>query len=220
MKSQDFQVFLSNSGKDRKFPPWTKKRKHPVDWVGFFVPPGYAIEECQTWVPEHYWPIERLVVWALSNDVARSDRFVLEAADAIAGWVPDSGHLQDALDASGSGITTPTEVVSLMRNTVNTSFPQAGFDSAKTARAVYKPPRSSQSIEVEMPLRAVAALVMASLVCEEANRGDMWYRMHENKGIRPKLGGCRMVEGIYLYRRFTKSTYNQISTILRAHVGP
>lgn len=213
-------MFLSNSGIDRKFPPWTKRHKHPVDWVGFFAPPKYSVEKCQTWVPEHYWPIERLVLWAKKYDRQRADKFVFKAADAIAGHVPDAGSLQQALGSPGSGITTPAEVVSLIRKLVDECFPEAKFEEVRTEATTYKSPGAPRPIKVKMPIRAVAALVTTSLVCEEANRGDMWYRTNVKKGTRIKLGGCRMVEGIYLYRRFTNSTYDQISTILRAHVGP
>lgn len=218
--AQNFQVFLSNSGTDRKFPPWTKRHRHPVDWVGFFVPPGHLIEECRTWVPEHYWAIERLIIWAQKNDPRRVDGLVFDAADTIAGYVPDAGSLQQVLDSPSPGVITPADVASLIRKIVDKYFPPTKFGGARTKAAAYKPPGAPRAIKVKMPLRAVAALVTASLVCEEANRGDMWYRTNVKKGTRIKLGGCRMVEGIYLYRRFTNSTYDQISTILRAHVGP
>ncbi|MFQ6061454.1 MAG: hypothetical protein ACE5KV_09240 [Thermoplasmata archaeon] len=63
------------------------------------------------------------------------------------------------------------------------------------------------------------------MACEEANRGDEWYinanRIRHKSGRfkgqlrQPRIGGCRMAYGVYLYRRFTNTSIKQIATMLR-----
>jgi hypothetical protein len=103
----------------------------------------------------------------------RADKLMFKAADTIAGHVPDAGSLQRSLDSPGPGVITPADVASLIRKLDDKHFPRTKFEGVRTKIATYKPPTALRPINVKMPLRAVAALVMASLVCEEANRGDM-----------------------------------------------
>ena len=216
--SMDFQVYFANSGREPKPVPWyPTTRTHSVDWVGFFVPPeGKGKEDnYRTWVPQHYWPITRLVQWARSSPQSvQADDFVHGIGELIAGKVPDSTSLQSAHEGRLPGVKTPHEVLLEIVQKVDKYFPKGDFDQVKTPQANYKPPDTSRSFTYEIPVRAIAALVGIALACEEANRGDVWFRTTYNRGT-PKIGGCRMAQGIYLYLRYTDATCDQVGTILR-----
>jgi len=216
LESSGHRAYLSNTGRERKKHPIKKTNFHAVDWVAFFVPPSYNIEDCRTWVPMHSWSIERLLQWSKAKgDWSRADAMVDEAIKSFAGKVPDSTSLQEAYEGRLPGAITPDIIVTEIRRTVDKQFPVTLFEGSVTPLAKYKNKFMTSSVEVHLPIRIVAALVCAAFACEEANRGDMWYRnFHKYKG-KPKIAGCLMAQGVYLYIRYTNASIDQIATVLR-----
>jgi hypothetical protein len=215
LESSNHRVYLSNSGQDRKAHPVKKTHLHTVDWVGFFVPPGYSINQCRTWVPMHSWSIERLIQWSKdTGDSYRTDGLVYHAVDCFAGKVPDSTSLQESYESRLKQVMKPDDIVAEIRRLVDKWFPASQFDSSVVPNAKYKNKFMKAPVEVRLPIRAVAALVCAAFACEEANRGDTWYRNFCKKG-KPKIAGCLMALGVYLYRRYTNAAIDQIATVLR-----
>jgi len=216
LESSGHRAYLSNTGRERKKHPVKKKNLHAVDWVAFFVPPSFKTEDCRTWVPMHSWSIERLLQWSrTTGDWARADGLVDEAIKSFAGKVPDSTSLQEAHEGKLKGTMTPDGIVAEIRRIADSQFPAVTYDGSVESLAKYKNKFMAGPVEVRLPIRVVAALVCAAFACEEANRGDMWYRnFYKYKG-KPKIAGCLMAEGVYLYRRYTNASIDQIATVLR-----
>lgn len=207
-----YRVYFSNLGEDFKKKPWSPSQRHSADWVGHFVPPGFSFEECKKWIPMHSWIIERLYQWAkMADRFDVLDSFVDEAVNTIAGNVPDSTTLQQVLDGAvlNKNIPHPDNLVELVNNLVLTHFPPERFTGMMVPETLFK------GVSVRPPVRVVATLLCISLVCEEANRGDEWYRKHYKPGTQIKMAGCRMAHGIYLYRRHSNASISQIATILK-----
>lgn len=216
LESSGYRIYLSNTGRDKKKHPVKKRNLHLVDWVAFFVPPSYNMKDCLTWVPMHSWSIERLIQWSkVTGDQKRPDGLVYEAIERFAGNVPDSTSLQEAYESRLKGVMKPNDIVAEIRRLVDKWFPVASFDKITTPEARYKNKFMDAPVKVRLPIRLVAALVCAAFACEEANRGDTWYRnFHKYKG-KPKIAGCLMAMGVYLYRRYTDASVDQIATVLR-----
>lgn len=219
-----YRVFLSNSGKDKKKHP-IENREHLVDWVGQFVPEGYAKEECSDWIPMHSWAVERLIRWGrVESKLGVVDDFMDEILEMTAGRIPDSSSLQLAFEGKINGVITPSQLVQDIKQVIEKHFPEHSYGRTLTPRAVFKK-KGIEPVPVDTPVRIVAALVCASMACEEANRGDEWYInfrkvRHKSGRLRgklrtPRIGGCRMAYGVYLYRRFTNTSIKQIATMLR-----
>lgn len=219
-----YSVFLSNSGKDIKKHP-IDNRGHLVDWVGQFVPKGYTQKECSDWIPMHSWAIERLVQWGRAERrLDLVDDFMDETLKMTAGRVPDSTSLQLAYEQKIDNVMTPSELVLEIQQVIEKHLPKNTYDGMLTPEARFKK-KDIDAVVVKTPVRIVAALICASMACEEANRGDEWYikskRIRHKSGrfkgkLRtPRIGGCRMAFGVYLYRRFTNTTIKQIATMLR-----
>ena len=219
LESRGCKVYLSNTGRDIKAHPVRKRYKHLVDWVAFFVPPHYRIEVCKTWVPMHSWSIERLIQWSkVTQDYERADGLVNEAIESFAGKVPDSTSLQQAYEGKLKGIITPDDVLIEIRRLVNKWFPATAYDQIVAPRCKYKNKYMAAPVDLRLPIRIVAALVCAAFACEEANRGDKWFRNYYNYKGKPKIAGCLMALGVYLYRRYTTASIEQIATVLRIPV--
>jgi len=216
LDSSGYRAFLSNRGQERKKPPLGKRKLHAVDWVAFFVPPKYDMKDCVSWVPMHSWSIERLIQWSkATQDWAPADGLVDEAIKSFAGNVPDSTSLQEAYEGRLRGVITPNEIVSKIRRLVEKSFPIARFNGSFALKAKYKNKKMPTPVEVSLPIRVVAALVCAAFACEEANRGDTWFRTFYKYKGKPTLAGCLMALGVYLYRRHSNASIDQIATVLR-----
>jgi hypothetical protein len=212
IEESQYSVYFSNLGEDLKEIPWSKGKKHLADWVGHFVPPGYSFEECKKWIPMHSWIIERLYQWAkVADTFSILDPFVDEAVNTIAGNVPDSTTLQEVLEGriSESTIPRPEDLVELVCRLVSVYFPAEKFTDMFVPEAFFK------GVLVRPPVRVTATLLCVSLVCEEANRGDEWYRRHYKPSTQVKRAGCRMAHGIYLYRRHSNASISQIATIFK-----
>lgn len=216
LMSSGHYVYLSNTGREKKKHPVKKKNLHLVDWVAFFVPSNYNMKDCLTWVPMHSWSIERLIQWSkVTKDWVQADGLVDEAIKNFAGKVPDSTSLQEAYEGRLHGVMTPNDILSEIRRLVDKWFPTAKFDGSLTPQSKYKNKFIASPVQVSLPIRVVAALVCAAFACEEANRGDTWYRKFHNYKGKPTLAGCFMAQGVYLYKRYTSASIDQIATVLR-----
>jgi hypothetical protein len=216
LESLGYRVYLSNSGREIKNHPVSKKQPHVVDWVGFFVPPNYDISQCKNWVPMHSWSIERLIQWSKdTGELSRSDGLIFEAIDHFMGKVPDSTSLQYSYEGKLRGVMTPDEIVEEVRQLVDKWFPPLQFNDKVAPKAKYKNKFLQTPIEICLPIRVVASLVCIAFACEEANRGDAWYIRFHKIAREPKIAGCLMALGVYLYRRYTNASINQIATVLR-----
>ncbi len=224
VEDSGYTIYLSNSGKDVKKHP-IDNRQHLVDWVGQFVPRGYTQEECSDWIPMHSWAIERLIQWGREErrlDIV--DDFMDEILTMTAGRVPDSSSLQLAHEGKVENVTTPGELVQEIEEVIEKHLPKGEFEGTPAPEARFKK-KDIEAIVVNTPVRIAAALICASMACEEANRGDEWYikakRIRHKSGRfkgklrEPRIGGCRMAYGVYLYRRFTNTRIKQIATMLR-----
>jgi hypothetical protein len=215
LESLGYRVYLSNTGRERKKHP-VKKDLHIVDWVAFFVPPDYSIDDCKTWVPMHSWSIERLIQWSKTTENRQlADGLVNEAIRSFAGKVPDSTSLQEAYEGRLKGVMKPDDIVAQIKRLVDKWFPVATFNEITAPQAKYKNKFMEAPVHVRLPVRVIAALVCAAFACEEANRGDMWYRNFRGYKGKPKIAGCLMALGVYLYRRYTNASIDQIATVLR-----
>jgi hypothetical protein len=216
LESSGYRVYLSNLGRDKKAHPVKKKHVHLVDWVGFFVPPNYDINQCKTWVPMHSWSIERLIQWSkVTGDVNRTDGLIYEAVDHFMGKVPDSTSLQDSYEGRLKEVMKPDDIVEEVRQLVNKWFPMSQFNGKLVPQAKYKNKFLEVPVEVCLPIRVVASLVCIAFACEEANRGDTWYINFYGCKAKPRIAGCLMALGVYLYRRYTHASIDQIATVLR-----
>jgi len=188
-----------------------KWQKHKRDWLARIIPPGSSREQFLTNAPSFYDLTDILIKWAKS-DVKKQERldgFFFDIIDKIPGEIPDSTSLQDALEKKETGIIKPEEIILQIQETVDKHFPPMQF------KGVFVENFKIKINHKRIPLRIIAALLQLAYICEEANRGDRWYKTRIGKPEDSRRAGCFMSAGHYLYRRYTKATSNQARMSLR-----
>lgn len=237
-----YEIVLSNLGKDRKPHPVHRSASHLADWVGHIVPPGKSLKDCLDWIPQHSWPVERLVQWSNAADKTDlADGFMKEALMRLAEHVPDSTSLE-ILVALGEGLSG-IHLAELIRSEFGRSsrgyrrllhlWPDSvpGLGLTGITETIIElrdkwfprrefegqtaPAASYKGNVLEMPIRAVAALACAALAGEEANRGDYWYREYLWQAGRAQRAGCRFTHALYVLRQHTPSSPRQLARILQ-----
>ena len=184
---------------------------HKKDWLARIIPPGSSREQFLTNAPSFYDLTDILIKWAKS-DVKKQERldgFFFDIIDKIPGEIPDSTSLQDALEKKETGIIKPEEIILQIQETVDKHFPPMQF------KGVFVENFKIKINHKRIPLRIIAALLQLAYICEEANRGDRWYKTRIGKPEDSRRAGCFMSAGHYLYRRYTKATSNQARMSLR-----
>jgi hypothetical protein len=226
VEDEDYKVFLANTGRDLKEHAAHHNKRYSADWIGQFVPSGYTQEQCAYWVPMHSWSFERMLLWAKagSDYLTRADSLVDNVVETFAGAVPDADSLQRALEGGRSqcgcreepaNLPHPDWIVETAKRMIDEFFPSKEFAGMKAPQAEYKNESMPEAIAVEVPMRVVSGLICCGLACEEANRADVWHRAAYRMKGKPKRAGCRFAQGVYLYRRYTQASIEQIATVLR-----
>lgn len=184
---------------------------HKKDWVARIIPPGSSREQFLTKPPSFRDLTDMLIEWTKS-DVKKQERldgFFFDIIDKIPGAIPDSTSLQDALEKKETGIVKPEEIILQVQETVDKHFPPTQFKEAFVENFKIKINHK------RIPLRIIAALLQLAYICEEANRGDRWYKTRIGKPEDSERAGCFMSAGHYLYRRYTKATSDQARMSLK-----
>ena len=198
----------------------TKKKlwpKHKADWIGRLIPPGYTREQCLTDAPAHFTIAEMLVKW-MGKDLtkrARMDAFVSDLLDGtpdvrIAESIPDATTLQEYLEGKAEGPESPKGVVEKIRRAVDKHFPESQFESTVLDGPTYR-----RRPLARIPIRIVAAMLVAAYAAEESNRGDAWYIRKHNVKSEPKRASAYMPSVYYLLRRHTGASEGQARMSLK-----
>ena len=185
---------------------------HKVDWLARIIPPGGIRASYLTNAPGFGDLTESLWLWA-KNDKSKIKRlsdFFFDCLENIPGKIPDATSLQNALEERDSEIMTPEMIILLTIELVDKHFPIKDFKNITTENI-----KIIKDWQGEIPIRLTAALLLLGYICEEANRGDSWYKKREGKEDEINYAGCFMSAGYYLYRRFTKATQKQIRMCLK-----
>jgi hypothetical protein len=185
---------------------------HKRDWLARIIPPGGTRDEYLTNAPGFGDLSESLIRWAGEDrkKIDRLDEFFFEAIDAIPGEIPDSTSLQKGFEGIEPNILSPQDIITMTLKTVNRYFPKNEFMAEETENI-----EIVAGITKKIPLRLVASLLFLGYVCEEANRGDRWYKTKNGTPESIMYAGCFMSAGYYLYRRFTKATPKQARMSLK-----
>lgn len=237
--SNGFCVWLSNLGTELMDHPSPRGRgdrarpeTHEADWVGEFSYPGHGQAHETPLVPAHGWCIERLVAWAApraedsgEEPRARSERvehFIIDLVTEFAGKLPDATSLQRQLSGPRHAIANPDDIRQSIMTIVRRHFSSEQREGSSTPPSSLPFARKDDSTRIEVPLSVAASIVASAFACEEINRGDTWWRRnsylfgigHSDSGVLPRVGGCWMPFGIYLYRTRSKATIPQISSMM------
>ncbi|MFW9890248.1 MAG: hypothetical protein ACFFER_18850 [Candidatus Thorarchaeota archaeon] len=212
-------------------------RYHPVDWVGYFIPPQVLLESLddstqkrilshdRLLVPMHGWLIERLLSWS-KLDKKRTDRvsqFMAQIEESIPGKISDATSLQEALQTHVLGSLTPQAIVSSAMESLDAVFPIEEYAGEFVPNCNFSSrPRKVDLDFIEpvfieiprFPVRAIAGLTFLAMVAEEANRGDAWFRQNYNLG-EPERAGAHFAYTIYILRREGRMSITQISKLLQ-----
>jgi hypothetical protein len=159
--------------------------------------------------PPHYKITEWLISWA-KNKMGESgflklDQFFNELLENVVGKIPDATTLQECVESNikDSRIPRPEKIVEMVRGLVDKHFPLEEFSDVAVG-------------ENKVPIRIAAALVAIAYVCEESNRGDLWwFNFHKPKYGKPKRGSAYMPFVYYLLRRHTNITPEQARMCLK-----
>lgn len=186
--------------------------QHKRDWLARIIPPGGLREEHLTNAPGFGDLSESLIRWAGTDQsrIKRLDSFFMESMDKIPGDIPDSTSLQNALEGIETNVMTPQQIISMTLEIVNRFFPQNDFQGVDVENI-----NIVTGIISRIPIRLVASLLLLGYVCEEANRGDRWYKTRNGAPETIAYAGCFMSAGYYLYRRYTKATPKQARMSLK-----
>lgn len=209
-----------------------RPRTHEADWVGEFSYPGFNPSHETPLVPAHGWCIERLVTWAepRAHEIGEERRaraelvehFIIDLVTEFAGKLPDATSLQRQLSAPRHAVASPDEVRRLVMTVVRRHFSTELHEGPSAPPSSLPFARKDEPTRIEVPLSVVAPLVATAFACEEINRGDTWWRMNSylfgigqsDSSVLPRVGGCWMPFGIYLYRSRSKATIPQISSMM------
>ncbi len=241
MEESDYQVVFSNLGRGRKRHPVHRSRDHLADWVGHLVTPSRTFQDSLDWIPEHSWPLERLIQWARENqEESLADGFVDDVLATFVEEVPDSTSLDlhtafpqvtqvelaqlvkahfgrssrgyekllEMLSEDIPGLWS-AQIVEAISHLRDEWFPAKQFEGQAPPVARYK------GLSLVVPIRVVAALVCTAFAGEESNRADHWYRTHLWESGQVKLAGCRFTHALYILRRHTQLTPQQLARMLQ-----
>lgn len=199
-----------------------RKAFHSKDWVGLLLPfarpPHHSFYiDLLLSLPERSAPKEMDVFEFYANkglkagEMDRVDGFMADLMRNVVGCMPDSTLLQDlgmgrVSPPPGCTLSGPEDLVKLVQDTVERHFPAAKFVGV-TVKGRYG------NRNLELPIRIVAAILMVAFICEEINRGDLFYA--KQYGKTPARGGCMMAFGLYLYIRNTNMPLQLIKKCIR-----
>lgn len=195
-----------------------KYADHTADWVSQLIPPGYTREDVEGMIETHRDIAYLLWDWAKGepNRLEVLDAFILEdAARKIPGKIPDATSLQDCLGESDKkDHPCPPDFLEWTRTSVNEHFPESEYQ--KVYLPGDKKEVDDETVEWDqLPIRVAAALYYLALICEEANRGDEWYKEYHGVDKRSVMAGAFMPVGFYLFLRYTGASKEKVNTILR-----
>ncbi len=188
------------------------KISHTKDWLGRVIPPGYGREQCLTDAPAHSVITEMLIKW-MGDDKdrrTRMDHFISDILEEVVGKIPDATTLQENLDGNMKGIMIPDDLVRLAHGLVDTHFPFEEFKDIELQGPNYKGKRLA-----DIPIRVVAALLVIAFICEESNRGDLWFCSRYRKPENSKYASAYMPSVYYFLRRYTKANEKQARMSLK-----
>ncbi len=211
MTSSILGVCTEHQAKKKMWP------KHTADWIGRLIPPGFTREQCLTDAPAHFTIMEILVQWMGKdqNRRARMDSFVSDLLDGpvevrIAESIPDSTSLQGYLELEATGQDSPQAIVEKIRNVVDLHFPASEFEGTLLEGPNYR----NRALK-QIPIRVVAAMLVAAYAAEEANRGDAWYVKKHQVKTEPKRASAYMPSVYYFLRRYTGASPTQARMSLK-----
>ncbi len=186
--------------------------KHSVDWVARIVAPRGTRGVHLTNSPGFGDLTESLWAWAAGNreNVARVTRFFNDCISQVPGKIPDATSLQDAYEGNAINILTPSSIISLAKKLIEKHFPKKNFQKITTKNNNIIKDRDNG-----IPIRLISTLLLLGYICEESNRGDLWYINRIKKSIQPRYAGCYMAAGHFLFRRHTNATPGQIRMSLK-----
>jgi hypothetical protein len=191
--------------------------KHTADWIGRLIPPGFTREQCLTDAPAHFTIMEILVQWMGKdqNRRARMDSFISDLLDGpsevrIAESIPDSTSLQEYLETGAMGEDAPQGIVEKIGRAVDLHFPASEFDGTLLEGPNYR----GRALKL-IPIRIVAAMLVAAYAAEEANRGDAWYVKKHQVKTEPKRASAYMPSVYYFLRRYTGASPAQARMSLK-----
>jgi len=190
--------------------------RHTVDWIGRLIPPGYTRAQCLTDAPPHWQITETLITWMNGHPdrVKLMDVFISDLLDGselgVVGNIPDATTLQANFATNQTGEESPNTIVDHIKELVEKHFPKTKFETVLIDAGTYR----DKSIN-GMPIRVAVALLVTAFVCEESNRGDLWFCKKYLDETKSKYASAYMSSVYYLLRRHTKATPTQAEVSLR-----
>lgn len=189
-----------------------KYMAHVVDWIARIIPPGGTRKAYLTNAPSFGDLTESLCSWAFgtAQRTERLTHFFESCMEKVPGEIPDATSLQAAFEGEIKDVLTPRDIVMLARDVVESHFPAGQFISKRTINR-----GRLKNVKRGVPIRLIASLLFLAYVCEESNRGDLWYK--KKLGMQSNAGnaGCYMAAGYFLYRRYTHASQRQIRMCLK-----
>lgn len=186
--------------------------RHKVDWMARIIPPKGTRTSYFMNIPGFGDLTESLWLWAKDDEdkIKRLSDFFFGCLDNVPGKIPDATSLQEALEGKIKNIITLDNIILLTQELVDKYFPADDFKDISIENI-----KIIKSWKGKIPIRLVASLLLLGYICEEANRGDSWFKKKNGMEDKIMYAGCFMSAGYYLYRRFTKATQKQIRMCLK-----
>lgn len=185
---------------------------HSVDWIARIIPPEGKRKDFLTNAPSFGDLTESLCSWALGSakNTERLTGFFNSCMEKVPGEIPDATSLQRAYEGEIKDILLPQGIISMTRAIVDSTFPLSEFTTVRTRNT-----RRLKNVQGNIPIRLIASLLCLAYVCEESNRGDLWYMKRIGTQPKARNAGCYMAAGYFLYRRYTRASQSQIRMCLK-----
>ncbi len=205
---------------DKEIKKGHETKWHTKDWIGYFESPSSKASGNDQPVPWHGWLAKRILDWAGQDSVRLkiADSFMEALENEIPGKIPDSSTLANGELLSNQNFPTPEMLVDFTTTMVEKHFPSASFSGNVVPHCTFPKRKPNPGFEVkDMPIRVVAALTILGMICEEANRGDTWYRLNvsnPNGGGSGRAGAYYAIS-VYLLMRRGKMNTAQLAKMLQ-----
>ncbi len=185
---------------------------HSVDWIARIIPPGGTRRAYLTNAPRFGDLTESLWGWAKGNkeNIDRVTGFFFDCMKQVPGRIPDATSLQSSHEGKVKDTLTPKSIVSLTKTIVERHFPKKEFHHIQTKNINIVRDRGE-----DIPIRLTSLLLLLGYICEESNRGDLWYKKRIKRSSESQYAGCYMAAGYFLYLRYTDATPQQARMALK-----
>ena len=204
-RTKNMSALCTNHNK----PKFRKLILHTADWLGRVIPPGYEQKDVEHDVMPHHKIAEMLVGWMTqTNNQGLTDKFVSDTLNSVVGNVPDATTLQANIDGGIPETISPEGLAKVVMEIVNRNFPKEDYQNVVLDGGSFK-----EKSFANIPIRAVATLLVLAWACEESNRGDAWFcKKHDRES---KKGNAYMPSVYYFLRRYTNATDKQARICLK-----